>query len=139
MLKKAKVKDEAIKLKVTDAVKNYNAKVKEISFLNSDKFKGIDVILKFITENRGRNASNNENNNGDNVRKKIRELISPIRREVRDNEVVLNQTLENLLSNKQNKKWLKYQKNQKDELRPKRTERGNNRQQPQNQNRQRRF
>lgn len=117
VLKKAKVKDAVLKIKVADAVKKYNTKIKEISFLNADKLRGINVILKSI---RADLSNGNQNGNRGNLRKKIGEAIRPIRKEVREKEVVLDETLKELLSEKQYKKWLKYQKYEKDKFRPKR-------------------
>ncbi len=59
------------------------------------------------------------------MRKKINEIIRPVRDEVHENEAALNNTLKSFLSEKQNKKWLKYQKNKKKSMRPKRLERSN--------------
>lgn len=134
VLKKIKVKDDAIKLKITNAIKKYNDSVKKIAFLNSDKFKGVDVLMKTINI-----ANNNNSKNRIDLRKKIGETIRPIRNEIKENEVLLNKNLRVFLSEKQNKKWLKFQKKQKDKINPKRSVRTNNRQQSRNQNRQRRF
>ncbi|WP_146190690.1 hypothetical protein [Polaribacter aquimarinus] len=136
-LKKVKIKDDDIKVKVSNALKKYNTKIKEISFLNSDKFKGINVLMKSLRENR--TSNNGKANKNSDLRKKIGEVIRPIRKEIRAHEMVLNETLEGILTQKQIKKWLKYQKKEKDKLKPQRQERNKNRQQPQNQNRQRRY
>jgi preprotein translocase subunit Sec63 len=41
---------------------------------------------------------------------KIKKIIPPIRYEVFEHEKVLNEALESILTEKQNNKWLKYQK-----------------------------
>jgi len=67
------------------------------------------------------------------MRKAIGKVIRPIKEEILSNEEVLNKTLEEILSEKQNKKWLKYQNNIKESLQPKRPDNnGQNRMQRMN-------
>ena len=146
-IKKIKVKKDKFKVPVAKALKDYNFKIKEIALLNTDNFKVIDILMK---SNRGMNrvsrqqtSLNNTNNQPkeiDSLRIKVREIMRSIRRDVNKNEEILNENLKNILTEKQNKKWLKYQESQKEKLTPKRQERNNNnRGQQQGQNRQRRF
>lgn len=146
VLKKLKIKNDETKAIVSKALRDYNFKVKEVALLNSDNLKAIDVLMKSrrgmrrMPEN-DNSSEQQENENGD-VRQKMGKLIRPIRRDIGDIEVILNETLESILSKKQNKKWVKYQKNEKEKLKPQRPEgnnRNQNRQQPSMQNRQRRF
>lgn len=130
VIKKIKVKDKELKNKVSKTLKDYNFKIKEIAFLNSDNFKSLDILMK---SNRGNTRNARQQNNSsqqpreaDSLRIKVREIIRPIKRNVRKNEEVLNENLASILSEKQNKKWLKYQKSQKEKLAP---------QKPQNNNR----
>lgn len=59
------------------------------------------------------------------LRKRIEEVIRPIREQIYDSEKHLNKTLNELLSEKQNDKWLKYQIKKKKSLEVKRTNREN--------------
>lgn len=148
VVKKIKVKDESTKNKVKTALNNYNFKVKEIAFLNSDKFNDLDEVMKTMKgSNRGQ-LNRNENNDDEDlenpitnkkegIRGKVQNVIRPIRSEIRENEKILNETLEGILSKKQNKKWLTYQEKIKEELAPKKPQRDNNGGQQQRGNRQR--
>lgn len=146
VIKKIKVKDEQTQNKVKKALKDYNFKIKEIAFLNSDKFNDLDEIMKMQKGKNKRQGNRNNNNDLENpvtnqkegIRSKVQKVIRPVREEIRQNEVILNETLTAFLSEKQNKKWLKYQKKQKEELAPKRVDRKQNRGQSQNENRQQR-
>ncbi|MFY9241699.1 MAG: hypothetical protein WAO74_01585 [Polaribacter sp.] len=132
VIKKIKVKDDEIKASTSKALKEYNFKIKEISFLNSDKFKDVDVLMKSSRANRGfRQRSSNNNTDQqpkevDSLRIKVNKIIRPISRDVNNNEEILNESLKSILSEKQFKKWLKYQENIKEELAPKKPERNNN-------------
>lgn len=146
VIKKLKIRNDETKVIVSKALRDYNFKIKEIALLNMDNLKAIDVLMKSRRGMRrmpdnDNSFDNPENDNGD-LHQKMEELIRPIRGNIEDNEFVLNETLESVLSKKQNKKWLKYQKKEKEKLMPQRPE-GNNRnqngQQPHMQNRQRRF
>ena len=46
VIKKIKVKDKETQNKVKKALKDYNFKVKEIAFLNSEKFNDLDEVMK---------------------------------------------------------------------------------------------
>lgn len=128
VIKKIKVKDESVQNKVKTALKDYNFKVKEIAFLNSVKFNELDIIMKSMKGSRNRKSENNSNNNivnnGDETNKeeslkeKVNKVIRPVREELKQNEEILNETLKVLLSEKQQKKWLKYQEKKKDSLKP---------------------
>lgn len=133
VLKKIKVKDDAVKVNVINAMQEYNTKNKEISSLNSVMFKDIDALLKSTRSHRNQATSK------DDLRRKIGEIIRPIRKDVRMNDNNLNRRLERTLSEKELKRWLKYQKTKKNPSKPDRSKRNYNGQQPQNQNKQKRF
>lgn len=124
-----KVKDDATKNKTLKALRNYNDKIKRISFLNSPKLSELDLIVNSA----GQQLLSNRDL-AQRVRKKIEATVLPIRDSVEVYEKKLNKTLESFLSRRQNKRWLKYQKRQKRKLVPQ--QRRSNRQ-PQNMNRRR--
>lgn len=115
VIKRVKIKDAVLKAKVSKLIKNYNHKIREISFLNSVKFSDLDVIVN------SRSLGNDEEGKIE-LRKNIDKIIRPIRDSIHENEIDLNQNLESVLSEKQLKKWLKFQKTTKESLQPKRTE-----------------
>ena len=149
VIKKLKVKDKKTQNKVKKALKDYNFKIKEIAFLNSDKFNGLNEVMKTLKGTDRRQGNRNDDNDLENpvtnkregIRGKIQNIIRPVRNEIRGHEEILNETLENVLSEKQNMKWIKYQKKQKEELMPKRPERNqnNNGQRQRGNGQQRRF
>lgn len=112
ILKKLKLKDETKEALVSKALKNYNFKIKEISFLNSGKLSDLEVVV-----NSSFNVNESENREG--MREQVEEVVRPIRENIDENEKELNLTLESILSEKQQKKWLKYQNKKKESLKPK--------------------
>lgn len=116
VVKKIKVKDADLEYKVVKSLKVYNNKIKEILFLNSEKLNSLDLI---INSKQKLSNSGNENNSKNDIRSRVRDIIKPIRDEVRENERILNTSLKDILSEKQLKKWLKYQKKKIESLQPK--------------------
>ena len=114
VVKKLKVKKEEKQSLITKALRNYNFKIKEILFLNSEKFSDLDVLVNSMPKGKDNDARLE-------LREKVEEIIRPIRDSVHENEKELNLILKDLLSEKQFKKWLKYQKNKKESLKPKRS------------------
>jgi len=128
VVNKSKIKKDNIKLITTNAIRKYNDKIKEISFLNSFKFKELETLINGISKD----ASTLSEDQRMNLRSKIEEIIVPIRDSVVKYEKTLNDKLEQSLSEKQNRKWLKYQKQQKRKLIPEDTRQRPNNQQMMN-------
>ena len=129
VIKKIKVKDEKKQYQVKKALRNYNFKIKEILFLNSEKFSDLDLVInslpKLSKQERNQSSEDNSEENTD-KREIIENIIGPVREEVHINESELNQVLEEILSEKQQKKWIKYQNSKKESLKPKKPQdRGN--------------
>jgi ribosomal protein L19 len=102
--KKIKIKKDALKSRVNKVLRTYNDKVKEISFLNSTALKEMDVVVNSKTQSLDDRIENRMQ-----IRTKIDDLIRPIRFKLKESEALLNNSLEGVLSEKQFKKWLKYQ------------------------------
>lgn len=125
VIKKLKIKDDKKKYFVSKFLKNYNSEIREISFSNSKKFKALYVFVDSNRKKRGPQAFDDDNDDedsdkkGDGMREEIDKIIRPIRNQVHEKEIKLNDNLQSILSEKQFEKWIKYQKNLKDELRPK--------------------
>ncbi len=49
VVKKLKVKDDALRNKVSKVLRDYNHKIKEISFLNSEKFDSLDAVVNSMS------------------------------------------------------------------------------------------
>lgn len=126
VVKKIKVKDDNLIIKVRKALNNYNFKIKEIALLNSEKLNNLDVVMSSLKDLQRNNLQNNSANESKDIRSNIGKILRPIKEEVQINEKDLNQFLEEILSEKQNKKWIKYQNNIKENLQPKRPERNQN-------------
>ncbi|WP_158838409.1 hypothetical protein [Polaribacter sp. L3A8] len=118
VIKKVKLKDDDKQYTVTKALRNYNFKIKEILFLNATKFSDLDLLMNSISKGK-------DNENSRNIREKVRKVIRPIKDSVHKNEKELNEILKGILSEKQDKKWLKYQKNIIESLQPKRPQNNN--------------
>ncbi len=118
VVKKLKVKKEEKKFPIIKALRDYNFKVKEILFLNFVQFSDLDILVNSMSKG-------NDNEARLEMRKKVEGVIRPIRDRVHENEKELNLILKGFLSEKQFKKWLKYQKKKKDSLKPKKPENRN--------------
>ncbi len=126
VIKKIKVKDDDLTFKVKKALKNYNFKVKEIAFLNSEKLNDLDKLMSSLKNLKRNNLQNNSSDESEDMRTNNRKILRPIKEEIQIKEKVLNQYFIEILSEKQNKKWIKYQNNIKENLQPKRPERNQN-------------
>lgn len=113
-IEKLKVKKEDKKIKVIAALRDYNAKVKKVSFLNVFKFKELDLLVNTANKN----FSSLQDDERRNLSEKMQSVILPVRDSLVASEKTLNATLEKILSSKQQKKWLKYQRTQKKKLIP---------------------
>ena len=115
-MKKLKLKKKDSLAALVEAhIAKYNSEVELISNANKDLFEGLDIIvnqnMKSAIQNRDRKALME-------TRTMIVEKIKPIKDELKIHEEKLNLALEELLSEEQNKKWLSYQKFQKEKLEP---------------------
>lgn len=140
-IKKMKLKkDENLKLKVRRVIAEYNMHMDEISLLNTENFDTINVFMnttrKYMRSNgnRGRNQMGKGQGNGsksegqnknfdeDNPIRKMmhmnKDKIDIVKAEVLEEERLLNSKLESLLSEKQYKKWIKYQNKIKKDMAP---------------------
>lgn len=119
--KEIKVKKENPKNKTLQALRNYNNKVKKLSFLNTPELTELEVTINTL----GKQLYTNRDL-GERIKKQIESLILPLRDSVAGYEKTLNDTLQSFLTKKQFKRWLKYQKAEKRKLLPERPTRRNN-------------
>lgn len=130
IIKKIKLKkDKKAVLGLKRAVATYNQNISEIKLNNKDNFDTLNIYMNSIMEAKilERRSGINSQRAGENeqmleVRKKIGEKIKPARQALRKEDEKLNTALETLLDAKKYSKWLKYQKEIKDALKP---EKGN--------------
>lgn len=128
ILRKLKIKEDSVATQVRNSLRTYNIKVKEIAFLNKENFEDLNAIMKTARSANRINTgfAKNNQNNGINLRKKVSELIRPIRSKIITLEENLNKSLNAVLKEKQLKKWIKYQKGIKEAMIPKRPTRNQN-------------
>ena len=128
VVKKLKIKDDAVATQVRKSLRNYNFKVKEIALINKENFDDLNAIMKTArTANRPDvTIENNNQNNNPNIREKVGGIIRPIRAKISTLEETLNAELTTVLSEKQDKKWIKYQESIKEDMKPKRPNRNQN-------------
>ncbi len=110
MIKKLKITDDSIKIDFTKQINAFNLEMDNLLLLHSDALEDLedefDRNVEIAVQTRNRNQMNG-------VKSKIQEVIPPIRLEVQTCKEVLNNKLAQLLTEEQNKKWLRYQKNKK--------------------------
>ena len=109
-ISKLKLTDKESEHKAIAALKVYNTKMDELSFEHAATFKELDEAfdrnIQLAMQRRDRSQMNG-------VKAQIQAVIPPIRMQVMAEEKILNDTMEKILTEKQNKKWLKYQTRKK--------------------------
>jgi hypothetical protein len=110
VIKKLAIVDDSTKSKVAESLNQYNSKMYELSILHTATFQKLeadfDKNVQIAMRNRDRSQMNG-------VKAEIQRIIPPIRMQVLDEEKLLNAAMAGFLTEKQNKKWLKYQEGKK--------------------------
>ena len=110
VIEKLKIADDTTMQTVTKALNTYNSKIFDLSMEHASTFKALedefDKNVQIAMQRRDRSQMNG-------VKAKIQQVIPPIRMQVGAEENVLNEAMIILLTEKQNDKWLKYQKRKK--------------------------
>lgn len=119
--KKIKLKKKDVKANFNKALRVYNGKIKELSFLNTPKLNGVDLTVNSIGE-----KAFTDSDLAEKVRNAILENVTPVRDSVIKYEKELNTSLETVLNKKQLKKWMKYQRGEKRKLLPEAPKQNNN-------------
>ena len=107
VIKKLKITEESTTKEIVKQLQDYNAKMDELSVIHAKTLEDLKIEfskkMQIAIQNRDRGQMTE-------VRDMLKEIIPPIRQEVNEYRKVLNESLESILSEKQNKKWLKHQK-----------------------------
>lgn len=107
VIKKLKITEESTTKEIVKHLQDYNAKMDELSVIHSKTLEDLKIEfskkMQIAIQNRDRGQMSE-------VRDMLKEIIPPIRQEAEEYKKVLNKSLESILSEKQNKKWLKHQK-----------------------------
>ena len=121
--KKLEIKDNILKGEIYKSLSEYHKKIDEILFLNNPKLEKVENKVntqrEIATANKDRQAMME-------IMDEARKELASIKKEVIDANKILNQELEKILSEKQYKKWIKYQANKKKSLKPKTQMNSNN-------------
>lgn len=122
VLKKVKIKKLDKEGVVIKALKTYNKHIENLAFLENDQFnktdKKVEETVIIAKQNKNFEAIKE-------MRQNIKKALKPIRQEIKREEKKLNDKMVAVLSDKQLKKWLKYQKKIKAKLNPKKEEHRN--------------
>lgn len=106
VIKKLKITEDSISNEVSNHLVTYNREINNLLLLHAPTLKDLekefDRNVKIAIQNRDRSQMNG-------VKNKIKQTIPPIRYEVSKHEKVLNEAFKSILTEKQFKKWLKYQ------------------------------
>lgn len=107
VIRKLKIQEDSIKRLVSKHIQTYNQEIDKLLLIHGNTLEELenefDRNVKIAFQNRDRSQMNG-------VKAKIKQIIPPIRYEVYEHEKVLNEGMAELLTKKQTKKWLKYQK-----------------------------
>ncbi len=112
-----KIKDEETDRAVARALKSYNNKIKKIEFLNTENFEELDEMINGLLNAK---PSRNKPAQRPEGKEHLKGLIGKVKKEITAEEEALNKQMLDILDDKQNKKWLKYQKKMQKTLLPER-------------------
>ncbi|WP_457610111.1 hypothetical protein [Lutibacter sp.] len=119
VIKKLKIKKTPTRNIVSNAISTHNNKINELKTFNYETF---DNVKSFLTKKRNEAKLSRDFTILKEARMKANEMLAPIRKKVIAQKNILNTTLKKEFSEKQFKKWLKYQQNKLKELKPKNTQ-----------------
>ena len=119
VIKKLKIKKTPTKNIVSKAITTHNNKINELKTFNYETFNN---VKSFLTKKRNEAKLSRDFTIMREARMKANEMLAPIRNKVISQKNILNATLKKELSEKQFKKWLKYQQGKLKELKPKNTQ-----------------
>lgn len=116
VIKKTKLKKDEKKSRVEDIISEYNHSIDEIKILHSDEFRATE---KFVAKkyNEAKVGGNREDIRF--IQLEAVEKLAHIKSTVLKAELELNGKLEIVFSEKQYKKWLRYQRSKKQSLKQK--------------------
>jgi hypothetical protein len=107
VMKSLKISDDTTKQKISEALMAYNNKMFDLSTEHASVFRELedefDRNVQIAMQRRDRSQMNG-------VKAKIKRIIPPIRMQVTAEEKILNDGMLMMLTEKQNMKWLKYQR-----------------------------
>ena len=114
--KKLSIKDNNLKKDINKPLYVYNKKIDEIIFLHTPKLEKVEREVNLQRENA---MAHKDRQAMMIVMEEAKEQLAPIKNEIIEANKSLNLELSKILSEKQYKKWMKYQKNKKKSLKPK--------------------
>lgn len=120
VVKKLKIKKAPKKAIVNQAIARHNNKVNELKVFNFETF---NKVKKYLNKKREEVKLSRDFSIMKEARMNANEMLAPIRTKVMQQQNLLNTTLEKELSEKEYKKWLKYQEDELKKLNPKNAER----------------
>jgi uncharacterized membrane protein len=123
VFKKLGIKEDAMKQKIKKPFSVYHKKIDEILFLNNPK---LEKVENKVNAQREIAMANKDRQAMMGIMDEARKELASIKKEVIEANKILNQQLEKILTEKQYKKWLKYQANKKKSLKPKSPSETNN-------------
>jgi len=119
VVKKLKIKKDPKKTFIINAITKHNNKINELKVFNYETF---DEVKKYLNKKREEVKLSRDFTIMKEARMNANEMLAPIRSKVIKQQNMLNITLEKELSEKEYKKWLKYQQGELKKLNPKNTE-----------------
>jgi len=116
VIKKLKIKKEPKQTVIAQAISKHNSKINELKTFNYETF---DNVTSFLTKKRNEAKLSRDFSTMRESQMQANEMLAPIRKKVLLQKNALNTTFEKELSDKEYKKWLKYQEAELKKLNPK--------------------
>jgi len=124
VLKKVKVKKAKKKNSVVKIISEYNHTIRELTFLHTDEFRAAENIVAL---KRAKAEATRDREAMQNAQHDAMEKLIHIKRKVNHAEQELNDKLAFVLSEKQFRKWYRFQRSRKESLKPKKPDNNDNR------------
>lgn len=116
VIKKLKIKKAPKQTVIAQAISKHNSKINELKTFNYETF---DNVTSFLTKKRNEAKLSRDFSTMRESQMQANEMLAPIRKKVLLQKNALNTTFEKELSEKEYKKWLKYQEAELKKLNPK--------------------
>lgn len=116
VVKKLKIKTNQLKIVISKSISKHNNKINELKVFNYETF---NLVKTFLKQKREEARLSRDFSIMKEAQMKANKMLATIRMEVKKEKMILNAKLKDKLTEKEYKKWLKYQQGELKKLNPK--------------------
>lgn len=115
VVKKLKIKTNQLKIVISKSISKHNNKINELKVFNYETF---NLVKTFLKQKREEARLSRDFSIMKEAQMKANKMLATIRMEVKKEKMILNAKLKDKLTEKEYKKWLKYQQGELKKLNP---------------------